>query len=80
MAFNARQMSCQNRLNDISSTDNKDMKKTNDATQKPTDKALPPDHKGVPAFPEEIWKKALEKTRKKEKKDAGSPILWPMND
>ncbi len=80
MAFNARQMSCQNRLNDISSTDNKDMKKTNDATQKPSANLEKAKHKGVPAFPEEIWKRALEETRKKEKKDAGPPVLWPMND
>ena len=49
-------------------------------TQKPSDNSESRESTPVPAFPEEIWKEALEETRREEKKDKGPPVLWPMND
>ena len=81
MVFNVRTMPPKNPLNAILIIDNKDMEKTKDQTQKPSDNSVPIlPKKGVPFVPQEIWERILKEEQEKERKDAGPPILWPMND
>ena len=56
------------------------MEKTQDEKRKPPRKTTTTHPKGISAFPKEIWEKALQETRGKEAKNAGPPVLWPMND
>jgi hypothetical protein len=56
------------------------MKKTQDKRPKPAEDPKATKHKGVPTIPKEIWEEALERTRRKEAKDAGPAVLWPAND
>jgi hypothetical protein len=56
------------------------MKKTQDEKRNPTKKSTTTHPKGIPTIPKDIWEKALERTRRKEAKNAGLPVLWPMND
>ncbi len=60
--------------------DNNDMKKTQDEKRKLSQESATIHQKGVPAFPKEIWEKALAETRRKEAKNAGPPVLWLPND
>ena len=60
--------------------DNNDMKKTQDEKRKLPQEATTIHQKGIPAFPKEIWEKALAQTRRKEAKNAGPPVLWLPND
>ena len=60
--------------------DNNDMKKTQDKKPNPSQEPTGIHHKGIPAFPKEIWEKALAQTRRKEAKNAGPPVLWLPND
>ena len=79
MVFNVRTMPPKNPLNAILIIDNKDMEKIKDQMQKPSDNSVPilP---GVPFVPQEIWERILKEEQEKERKDAGPPVLWPMND
>ncbi|MFL2551303.1 MAG: hypothetical protein ACJ0SM_07135 [Arenicellales bacterium] len=56
------------------------MKKTQDEEPNPSQELTTIHQKGVPAFPKEIWEKALAETRRKEAKNAGPPVLWLPND
>tara|TARA_B100002051_G_scaffold137653_1_gene130739 strand:+ start:686 stop:856 length:171 start_codon:yes stop_codon:yes gene_type:complete len=56
------------------------MKKTQDEKRNPTKKSTTTHPKGIPTIPKDIWEKALERTRGKEAKNAGPPMLGPMND
>ena len=68
-------------LNTILIIDNKDMEKTKDQMQKPSTNSVPLlPKKGVPFIPQEIWERILKEEQEKERKDAGPPVLWPMND
>ena len=74
-------MSPKDPLNDTLIINNKDMEKTKDQMQKPSDNSVPILPKqGVPFIPEEIWERILKEEQEKERKDAGPPVLWPMND
>ena len=64
----------------IPAGDNNDMKKTQDEKPNPPQEPTTIHQKGVPAFPKEIWEKALAETRRKEAKNAGPPVLWLPND
>ena len=64
----------------IPAGDNNDMKKTQDEKQKLPQEPTTIHQKGIPAFPKEIWEKALAATRRKEAKNAGPPVLWLPND
>ena len=64
----------------ILASDNNDMKKTQDEKPNQSQEPTTIHQKGVPAFPKEIWEKALAETRRKEAKNAGPSVLWPMND
>ena len=64
----------------IPAGDNNDMKKTQDEKRKLPQEPTAIHQKGVPAFPKEIWEKALAETRRKEAKNAGPPVLWLPND
>ena len=81
MVFNVRTMPPKDPLNTILIIDNKDMEKTKDQTQKPSANAVPLLPKqGVPFIPQEIWERILKEEQEKERKDAGPPVLWPVND
>ena len=81
MVFNVRTMPSKDPLNAILIIDNKDMEKTKDQTQKPSANAVPLLPKqGVPFVPQEIWERILKEEQEKERKDAGPPVLWPVND
>jgi len=56
------------------------MKKTQDEKRNPSEELKTIHQKGVPAFPKEIWEKALAETRRKEAKNAGPPVLSPIDD
>jgi len=56
------------------------MKKTQDERRKTSEDPKAATQKGVPAFPKEIWENALAQTRRKEAKDAGPPVLSPIDD
>jgi hypothetical protein len=57
------------------------MKKTKDQMQKPSANSVPIlPHKVVPFVPQEIWDRILKEEQEKERKNAGPPVLWPMND
>ena len=56
------------------------MKKTQDEKRNPTKNSTTTHPRGIPAIPKDIWEKALEMTRRKEAKNAGPAVLWPMND
>jgi len=56
------------------------MKKTQDEKRKPPEKPTTTHPKGIPAFPKDIWEKALAETRRKEAKNAGPAVLWLPND
>ena len=68
-----------NPLSAILIIDNKDMEKTKDQTQKPSDNSVP-SHKAVPFVPQEIWERILKEEQEKERKNGGPPVLWPVND
>ena len=81
MVFNVRTMPSKDPLNAILIIDNKDMEKTKDQTQKPSANSVPIlPKKGVPFVPQEIWERILKEEQEKERKDAGPPVLWPVND
>ena len=81
MVFNVRTMPPKNPLNAILIIDNKDMEKTKDQTQKPSDNSVPILPKqGVPFVPQEIWERILKEEQEKERKEAGPAVLWPVND
>ncbi len=81
MIFNVRTMPSKDPLNAILIIDNKDMEKTKDQTHKPSTSSEPILPKqAVPFIPQEIWERILKEEQEKERKDAGPPILWPMND
>jgi hypothetical protein len=81
MVFNVRTMPSKDPLNAILIIDNKDMEKTKDQMQKPSDNSVPlTPKKGVPFVPQEIWERILKEEQEKERKDAGPPVLWPVND
>jgi len=74
-------MSPKDPLNDTLIINNKDTEKTKDQMQKPSDNSVPILPKqGVPFVPQEIWERILKEEQEKERKDAGPPVLWPMND
>ena len=79
MVFNARTMPPKNPLNAILIIDNKDMKKTKDQMHKLSTNSVP-SHKAVPFVPQEIWERTLKEEQEKERKNAGPPVLWPVND
>ena len=56
------------------------MKKTQDEKRNPTKKSTTTYPRGIPAISKDIWEKALERTRRKEAKNAGTAVLWSMND
>jgi hypothetical protein len=60
--------------------DNNHMKKTQDEKRKLSQEPTTIHQKGIPAFPKEIWEKALAETHRKEAKDAGPPVLSPIDD
>ena len=64
----------------IPAGDNNDMKKTQDEKRNPTKNPTTTHPRGIPVFPKDIREKALAETRRKEAKNAGPPVLWPMND
>jgi hypothetical protein len=72
-------MAPKNPSNAILIIDNKDMENTKDQTHKPSANSVPP-HKVVPFVPQEIWDRILKEEQEKERKDAGPPVLWPVND
>jgi len=81
MVFNVRTMPPKDPLNTILIIDNKDMEKTKDQTQKPSANSVPLLPKqAVPFVPQEIWERILKEEQEKERKDAGPPVLWPVND
>ena len=68
-------------LNAILIIDNKDMEKTKDQMQKPSDNSVPlAPKKAAPFVPQEIWERILKEEQEKERKDGGPPVLWPVND
>ena len=81
MVFNVRTMSPKDPLNDTLIINNKDMEKTKDQMQKPSDNSVPILPKqGVLFVPQEIWEQILKEEQEKERKNAGPPVLWPVND
>jgi len=56
------------------------MEKTQDEKRNPIKKSTTTHPNGIPAFPKDIWEKALQETRRKEAKNAGPPVLWLPND
>jgi hypothetical protein len=74
-------MSPKDPLNDTLIINNKDMENTKDQMQKPSDNSVPILPKqGVPFIPQEIWERILKDEQAKERKDAGPPVLWLVND
>jgi|TARA_B100000315_G_scaffold126570_1_gene116414 hypothetical protein len=81
MVFNVRTMPPKDPLNAILIIDNKDMEKTKDQIQKPAANAVPlAPKKAVQFVPQEIWERILKEEQEKERKNAGPPVLWPVND